>query len=116
MIALVLEQELVQLGHHVCGLVPTGEQAVEAAAREKPDLILMDMGLAGIMDGLEATRQIHARQAIPVVFMTGYTDEVMKQHLESVAALACLTKPIQIYQIQEAIESINSAGGKHNDA
>jgi two-component system, cell cycle response regulator DivK len=52
----------------------TGEEGIEAAAREKPDLILMDIQLPGI-DGYEVTRRIKANpqlQKIPIVAVTSY--------------------------------------------
>ena len=52
----------------------TGEQGIEAAARERPDLILMDIQLPGI-DGYEVTRRIKANpqlQKIPIIAVTSY--------------------------------------------
>ena len=51
-----------------------GQEAVEMAARARPDLILMDVGLP-VMDGLEATRRIRARaetQTIPIIALTAH--------------------------------------------
>ena len=49
-----------------------GQEAVEMAARETPDLILMDVGLP-VLDGLEATRRIRARaQTIPIIALTAH--------------------------------------------
>jgi two-component system cell cycle response regulator DivK len=52
----------------------TGEEGIEAAARERPDLILMDIQLPGI-DGYEVTRRIKANpqlQKIPIIAVTSY--------------------------------------------
>jgi CheY-like chemotaxis protein len=51
-----------------------GQEAVEMVARDRPDLILMDVGLP-VMDGLEATRRIRARtetQTIPIIALTAH--------------------------------------------
>jgi two-component system, cell cycle response regulator DivK len=51
-----------------------GQEAVEMAARERPDLILMDVGLP-VMDGLEATRRIRAHtetQTTPIIALTAH--------------------------------------------
>jgi len=63
------------LGHHgyeVIGAV-TGEDAINIAQTQLPDLILMDIRLPGIIDGLEATRRIKALPKlahIPILAMT----------------------------------------------
>lgn len=52
----------------------TGEEGLEVAARERPDLILMDIQLPGI-DGYEVTRRIKANaqlQKIPIIAVTSY--------------------------------------------
>jgi two-component system, cell cycle response regulator DivK len=51
-----------------------GQEAVEMAARERPDLILMDVSLP-VMDGLEATRRIRAHaqtQTTPIIALTAH--------------------------------------------
>jgi CheY-like chemotaxis protein len=60
-------------GHEVIEAV-SGEEGLELALKEKPDLILMDIQLPG-MDGLETTKQIRASEAadgIPIVAITSY--------------------------------------------
>jgi len=52
----------------------SGEEAIELAIKEKPDLILMDIQLPGI-DGLEATRRIRKSEVdgeIPIIAITSY--------------------------------------------
>jgi CheY-like chemotaxis protein len=54
--------------------VRTGEEGVELAIKEKPDLILMDIQLPGI-DGLETTRRIRESKAdgeVPIIALTSY--------------------------------------------
>ncbi len=52
----------------------TGEEGVEQASKEKPDLVIMDIQLPGI-DGLEATRRIRrssSNETVPIVALTSY--------------------------------------------
>ena len=60
-VALSLQQKLRGLGYEVPAIVATGEQALQRAAELRPDLILMDIMLAGALDGIEAAHQIRAR-------------------------------------------------------
>ncbi len=61
---------LESLGYQVTSSVASGEQAIAAAERECPDLVLMDVRLQGRMSGVEAAREIHCRLGIPIVFVT----------------------------------------------
>ncbi len=75
-----------------------GAQAVEAARREKPDLILMDLNLP-VLDGWEATRRIHsARETrdIPVVAISAQCRDDWKRRAIEAGARECLEKPINV--------------------
>ncbi|MBD3305915.1 response regulator, partial [candidate division KSB3 bacterium] len=74
MIAMGLELELKRAGYPECQRVVSGEEALVRVAQEPPDLILMDIRLAGKLDGIETARQIQAQTDIPIIFMTGYPD------------------------------------------
>ena len=53
-----LEQRLRELGYQLSGSVTSGEEAVDLAAERQPDVVLMDIHLAGRMSGIEAARRI----------------------------------------------------------
>ncbi len=78
-----------------------GAAGIEAAARERPDLILMDLSLPGV-DGWEATRRLKAEpetEAIPVIALTAHA---MQGDEERARACGCddyLTKPIDEDQL-----------------
>ena len=61
-------------GFEVAGEVETGEEAVDAARKLHPDLVLMDVNLPGI-NGLDATRQILAEQHSVVVLLLSTYEE-----------------------------------------
>jgi two-component system cell cycle response regulator DivK len=73
----------------------TGEEGVAAAARERPDLILMDIQLPGL-DGYEATRRIKAEpdlRAIPIIAVTSYALSGDDQKALAAGCDAYVTKP-----------------------
>ena len=77
---LIVEDELLVAWHlellareqdlDVCGLVPDGDGAIEQAIDLDVDLILMDIRLAGRMDGIEAARRIRDQRNTPIIFIT----------------------------------------------
>lgn len=79
-VALDIQVQLKKFGYEVVGHATQGEQAITLATTLHPDLILMDIQLAGEMDGISAAQVIHAELGIPVVFITAFdADEVIKR-------------------------------------
>jgi len=107
--AIYLQRELTRSGYTVSQLVATGEDAIERVEQEQPDVILMDIRLAGVIDGIEAAREIVSRHAIPIIFMTGYSDDETRERAQRLAPAAYLIKPIQVYQVKSAIDSALAA-------
>lgn len=102
--ALALQELLADYGHQV-EIVSTGAKVLVAVAADQPELILMDIGLAGPMNGIEAARQVRASYPIPIVFMTGYSD---KKHMDEAALLSqvYVTKPMGIEVVIQAIADV----------
>ncbi|MDD2882087.1 MAG: response regulator [Rhodoferax sp.] len=73
-----IAQQLLDMGYSPVGTTHLGEHAVMLAAELLPDLVLMDIQLAGAMDGIEAAQEIRSRLAVPVVFLTAFAaDDVL---------------------------------------
>jgi CheY-like chemotaxis protein len=64
----------------------------------------MDIRLAGALDGIEAARKI-ARYAVPIIFMTGYSDEETVKQAQELRPLAILTKPVGPPEIMAVIDA-----------
>ena len=109
----MLSRRLSRRDHDVV-IAVDGGQAVEMAASEKPDLILMDMSLP-VIDGWEATRQVKAAEAtrdIPVIALTAHA---MSGDREKAIAAGCDdydTKPIELPRLLEKIAAQLSRVGK----
>lgn len=85
-VALDLTQRLTHLGYRVVATVDQGEKAVAAALGDNPDLVLMDLRLAGALDGIAAAQQIAQVRDVPIIFLTAHSDP-------ETLARACLTGP-----------------------
>jgi two-component system, response regulator PdtaR len=101
--AMALEKLLQNLGCVVVGIVATGENAVAIAKAEKPDIIAMDIRLAGKMDGVDAATLITSELGIPIIFMTGYDDGAIKARAISLKPLGYVVKPLDLKKIKAAL-------------
>jgi CheY-like chemotaxis protein len=70
-IAWDLAKRLTKLGYTVVAIVGSGREAVQQEGDLRPDLVLMDIGLHGKMDGLEAAMHIQAWVNIAIIYLTG---------------------------------------------
>jgi two-component system, response regulator PdtaR len=103
-IAQYLSLELELEGHEVCGYVATGEEAIQKALSEKPDLILMDINLLGEMDGIQAAEKILEYNYIPIIFMTGYSKLEFTSRAQKLNPLGYFNKPIEVEILSPLIE------------
>ncbi len=91
-------------GYEICGLVATGEQAIECAVEEKPDVILMDIRLASEMNGIEAAREIRTHYNVPIIFITGYATAEYITQCQLLESVVILEKPLAPPEIDAAIK------------
>ncbi|MBW1935685.1 MAG: PAS domain S-box protein [Deltaproteobacteria bacterium] len=91
-------------GHTVCSIERSGEGAVEAAMRERPDLVLMDILLEGRMDGVEAAGKIRARQNVPVVYLTSCAEDEIFEQAKVTEPYGFLLKPFKDEELHRVIE------------
>ncbi len=103
----MLSRRLARKGYEVV-IAIDGQQGVDMARSETPDLILMDMSLP-VLDGWEATRQLKGApetQAIPVIALTAHA---MAGDREKAVKAGCNdydTKPIELPRLLEKIEAL----------
>lgn len=94
LIARAFGRLVTRLGHQVVGLAASGEEAIAQAAALRPDVVLMDVGLRGAMDGVEAARHIRARAPVPVVYVSAATDAPTVARARQSAPAGYLEKPV----------------------
>jgi PAS domain S-box-containing protein len=103
-VALDLKRGLQELGYDVIDIAAAGEAAVAAAREQKPDLVLMDIGLPGEMNGIEAARIIHGNYDIPVVYLTAYADDKTLKEATTTGPYGYLVKPFEERELKSTIE------------
>lgn len=103
----MLSRRLVRKGFEVL-LALDGQQGLESAEREQPDLVLMDMDLP-ILDGWEATRRMKAAEATRAIPIIALTAHAMAEHRDKALAAGCDdydTKPIDFQRLLAKIEAL----------
>jgi CheY-like chemotaxis protein len=106
-----LKEILEHHGHHVMLIVASGEEAIKNFKSVQPDLILMDIRLRGVIDGIQTALVIQQTIAmVPIIFLTAYSEQSFP-HLRAVNAenSAYLMKP---YSPEDLIVLIDKILGR----
>ncbi len=99
-----LEAGVESIGHVVCANVTSAEEALEQAAQEPPDIVLMDIRLAGEMDGIEAAELFRSRWETPVIFITAHANQAGLERAKLTLPFGYLLKPIDFQTLRVTIE------------
>ncbi|MDX8399789.1 MAG: PAS domain S-box protein, partial [Gallionellaceae bacterium] len=99
-----LKLQLIACGYQVAAVVSDGQAAIEKSQALAPDVVLMDIVLSGIMDGIETAKTIRESCDIPVLYLTAYADEKFFQRAKVTEPHAYLLKPSTPREIQLSIE------------
>jgi CheY-like chemotaxis protein len=100
LINVILEKK----GYYVAGKAVSGEDAIMRAAEFVPDLVLMDIFLAGSMDGITAARYIYSIFRIPVIFLTGHWEDDILERAKEVEPYGFILKPFNANEVVSNIE------------
>jgi response regulator NasT len=93
LVALNLTETLEQMGLEVIGPATNGQQAIEMAKLERPDLAILDIRMP-MMDGLQAAGVLFKQMSIPVVIVSAFTDEQYLQRGTKIGVFGYLVKPV----------------------
>jgi two-component system, response regulator PdtaR len=103
--AMYLHMRLKKLSYDVLKPISSGEIAIQNAQKELPDIILMDIGITGKLDGIQTAREIQSFCNAHFIFMSGYQDDDMRDQVKLLKSTSYLTKPIGIKDIVNIIET-----------
>jgi DNA-binding LytR/AlgR family response regulator len=103
-IAAALAETLATAGYRVMQQVTSGESALEAVRENRPDVILMDIHLAGEMDGIQTVERLNEKYSIPVIYLTDLHDEETIGRAKHTLPAAFLLKPFKAQDLLIAIE------------
>jgi len=101
LIAADLKDVLEDMGVTVVGMARTAEQGARQALENSPDIVLADYNLDGQKTGVDAVAAFHDAHQCPVIFITGYPDEVLKG--DEVEPDFVIVKPYRPEAVQAAV-------------
>ncbi len=104
LIAMEVQDRLSALGYLVCGLASRGEQALEAITARTPDVVLMDVRLAGTLTGIETAERLRDRLDVPVIFLSAYSDSELLRRAGEVLPFGYLVKPFEERELHATIQ------------
>ena len=99
-----IREALLAAGYEVPETVTSSASALEAVMRHRPALVLMDIVIEGLPDGIEAAQQIRDLSGTRVVYMTAHADDATLQRAKLTAPLGYLTKPFNPRELRAAVE------------
>ena len=107
LLATALSAQVETLGYCVAGMANTGEDAVRGVLRSKPEVVIMDMRLAGWMTGLDAAKSIRRDLEVPIIFYTAHGgDSLLKQEVATIGNAQLLQKPAQEQTLLAALSGV----------
>lgn len=111
LVAVDIKYRLERLGYSVVRVVADGAAAISATKELSPSLVLMDIGLQGAMDGIEAAGQIGKLGDVPVIFVTANADDAILQRALQGNAVGYVLKPFRDRELVVSIEMARYKAG-----
>lgn len=102
--AMSLADDLEAMGYGIVDTVTSGEEAIQLANDRQPDLILMDINLAGSIDGINTAIEVRQHLNIPVIFLTSYSNDETIQRAQKTGSFGYLLKPFKAKEVRTSIE------------
>jgi DNA-binding NarL/FixJ family response regulator len=104
LVASYIQDVLEESGFTIMGVASTGPEALSLAGEMRVDLALVDIKLAGAMDGIEVAKLLRERHDVPSLFLSGMHDPETMRRAETVDPLGFLQKPFRPSQVFNALE------------
>ncbi len=99
-----IQEALEKTGYQVVATVASAVAALNAVQEHQPNLVLMDIRLAGKQDGIAAAENIYQRFGTPIIFLTAHADQETLARATATSPFGYLVKPFQAEQLHTAIQ------------
>lgn len=113
LLSIVEERMVKKLGFEVVGKAMSGEEALAKINKVRPEILIMDIQLAGTLDGIETVQQIRKdKNDIPVVFLSGNNDSNLLEKAKKLNCIDFLIKPVTASILLEPLERASEMSDK----
>ncbi len=113
-IAKEISYSLADIGFDVLATFDTGEEALKQLSLLKPDIVLLDIDLAGDISGIEVGKQLKHHHHLPFIFLTALADSHTIDKAKLVDPYAYLVKPVSTESLYATIEITLHNAAKKN--
>lgn len=114
--SILLEKLIKSLGYKVVGKVTTGADAIDMALELQPDVITMDISLQDDIDGIMATKTIQDKSMIPVIYISGNSDQYNYQRAEKTNFIDFIPKPVNKESLAKSFSKAEEIRIKNSSA
>ena len=98
-----LQRTLMDLGYSVPGTAASAADAIRLADERRPDLVMMDIRIAGDQDGIQAAEALRSRFDVPIVYVTAYADPATLARATTTLPHGYLIKPVQLDELRATV-------------
>lgn len=100
-----LQVRLTNLGYQLSGMAASKQEALLSAAQSRPDIVLMDIRLNGVPDGIDAARELRNEFNLPIIYLTGHSDTATLSRARTTEPFGYILKPFETRELVAAIET-----------
>ncbi len=97
---------LKRMGYSVVGVINNSNDVANAVNKHQPDILLMDVKIAGDADGIETAREIRTGNGMPIIFTTGNSEPETVKRAKEVSNSYYLVKPILEMDLKKVLDGL----------
>jgi DNA-binding LytR/AlgR family response regulator len=113
-VALDLASGLEHDGYNIAGIADNAEEAQQLFNDNEVDIILMDVNIIGDKDGIDTAIEILKQKAVPIIYLTAFTDAATIERIKQTHPAAFLSKPYSLTNVRIAIDlAVNNFAVSH---
>lgn len=103
-VALDLASGLEKDGYCIAGIADNADEAQQLFSEHEVDIILMDVNIIGDKDGIDTATEILKQKAVPIIYLTAFTDAATIERIKHTHPAAFLSKPYTLTNVRIAID------------